>query len=679
MIWLVRIHPPVRFGGTELASAVALAGTAELHVWNLFSPSPSAYEQVPVTPYQLRYLHLTSTSTATTDRHHFSPHAVPYCYVYQYYPRTLACLLSSYLPALISTSSSITAAHSQPNSIPRRLGKHQNDCTLQDKPAYSEPLPVANMASEHNPFRRKSASTSLSISTPQPVSTSAFLESITSGISRQNGPPPPEARPAKPKVVKKVRVLSPPPSSPSSPESVHSRGFGRQNDSSDEDSHDEDDQFSKRFPELPGGLPEAAPLRIANASNTPDNPFGKTLQDLEGLTDVKPSSGGSTKAMDVNAFKMLLLTGQAGAGTPPPQTSVSQGDKAPGASHAAPEPEIPRTSQDMADRGVDDQRSLLAHSPSVKKKPPPPSSRHGRKISVQTSGRPHISSETASPISPSDVNKPLPPAPSSHGGDDTEDVFAREAAGKVPEQDSPTPSSIPTPALPATGKRPTPAPPPRRGHARSQSLTANAGVNAPSVPSYEADTPPRSSLESQRSRSESFRSINAPAPPPPRRPHASHRQSFQLASPSSGSFYGASPAPSDIDTSIHATEHTPPKTSPPPPPPARNTSIRRPPSVRSIEAPSRKISGGKENAPPPPPPPPRQRGSSRGSMDGYGMRRTSIDSTRAMGSNVPEEPTAEDDAQQEYDAAKSGKGADILADLDALQREVDALRAAQGK
>lgn len=50
-----------------------------------------------------------------------------------------------------------------------------------------------------------------------------------------------------------------------------------------------------------------------------------------------------------------------------------------------------------------------------------------------------------------------------------------------------------------------------------------------------------------------------------------------------------------------------------------------------------------------------------------------------MGSNVPEEPAAEDDAQQEYDAASSGKGADILADLDALQREVDALRAAQGK
>ncbi|KAJ3938828.1 uncharacterized protein N0V96_010933 [Colletotrichum fioriniae] len=534
------------------------------------------------------------------------------------------------------------------------------------------------MASEHNPFRRKSASTSLSISTPQPVSTSAFLESITSGISKQNGPPPPEARPAKPKVVKKVRVLSPPPSSPSSPESVHSRGFGRQDDSSDEDSHDEDDQFSKRFPELPGGLPEAAPLRIANASNnTPDNPFGKTLQDLEGLADVKPSSGGSAKAMDVNAFKMLLLTGQAGVGTPPPQTSVPQADKAPGASYAAPELETPRTSQDIADRGIDDQRSLLASSPSMKKKPPPPSSRHGRKISVQTSGRPHISSETASPVSPSDVNKPLPPAPSSHGGDDTEDVFAREAAGKVPEQDSPTPSSTPTPALPATGKRPTPAPPPRRGHARSQSLTANAGANAPSVPSYEADTPPRSSLESQRSRSESFRSINAPAPPPPRRPHASHRQSFQLASPSTGSFQGASPAPSDIDTSIHATENTPPKTSPPPPPPARNTSIRRPPSVRSIEAPSRKISGGKENAPPPPPP--RQRGSSRGSMDGYGVRRTSIDSTRAMGSNVPEEPAAEDDAQQEYDAASSGKGADILADLDALQREVDALRAAQGK
>ncbi|GKT48697.1 uncharacterized protein ColSpa_08878 [Colletotrichum spaethianum] len=539
------------------------------------------------------------------------------------------------------------------------------------------------MASEHNPFRKKSASTSLSSSTTQPVTTSAFLESITSGISRQNVPPPPEPRPVKQKVVKKVRVLSPPPSSPSSPESVHSRGFGRQDDSSDDDSQDDDDQFSKRFPELPGGLPEAAPLRIANASGTPDNPFGKTLQDLEGLTERKPSPGAAGKSMDVNAFKMLLLTGQAGAGTPPPQRpqSQSQQDKVIGlpndASYAAPELDTPRTSQEIADDRAEDQRSLLTSPTAAKKKPPPPSSRHGRKISVQTPQRPHISSETASPISPSDVNKPLPPAPSGHGMNDVEDVFAREAAGKVPEQDSPTPNTTPTPALPGSGKKPTPAPPPRRGHARSQSLTASAGVNAPSTANYEADTPPRSSLESQRSRSESFRGINAPAPPPPRRPHASHRQSFQLASPSNAFFNGASPALSDVENPLHAGGSTPPKISPPPPPPARNTSTRRPPSLRSIEAPSRKLSGGKENGAPPPPPP-RQRGSSRGSMDGYGTRRTSIDSTRAMGSNVPEEPAAEDNAQ-DYAAADAGKAADILADLDALQREVDALRAAQGK
>ncbi|GJC88514.1 hypothetical protein ColLi_11352 [Colletotrichum liriopes] len=510
------------------------------------------------------------------------------------------------------------------------------------------------MASEHNPFRKKSASTSLSSSTPQPVTTSAFLESITSGISRQNVPPPP---------------------------SRDRRGFGRQDDSSDDDSQDEDDHFSKRFPELPGGLPEAAPLRIANASGTPENPFGKTLQDLEALTEGKPSPGAAGKSMDVNAFKMLLLTGQAGAGTPPPQKSHSQQDRFAGlpadASYAAPELETPRTSQDAADRRAEDQRSLLTSPTAAKKKPPPPSSKHGRKISVQTPERPHISSETASPISPSDVNKPLPPAPTSHGVNDAEDIFAREAAGKVPEQDSPTPNTTPTPALPATGKKPTPAPPPRRGHARSQSLTASAGANAPTTASYDADTPPRSSLESQRSRSESFRSINAPAPPPPRRPHASHRQSFQLASPSNASFNGASPAPSDVDNPLHAAGNSPPKISPPPPPPARNASTRRPPSLRSIEAPSRKISGGKENAAPPPPPP-RQRGSSRGSMDGYGMRRTSIDSTRAMGSNVPEEPAAED-STQDYAAADAGKAADILADLDALQREVDALRAAQGK
>ncbi|KAL0936988.1 uncharacterized protein CTRU02_209204 [Colletotrichum truncatum] len=535
------------------------------------------------------------------------------------------------------------------------------------------------MASEHNPFRRKSASTSLSSSTPQPVTTSAFLESITSGISRDNIPPPLETRPAKAKVVKRVRVLSPPPSSPSSPESVHSRGFGRQDDTSDDGSDEEDDQFSKRFPELPGDLPEAAPLRLANANNTPDNPFVKTLQDLESLTDGNPSSsssgaGGAAKSLDVNAFKMLLLTGQAGAGSPAQQMSSSQGDKAVETAQSLSDVSqvaghgTPGSSQDMADRGI-----ALASPGSAKKKPPPPSSRHGRKISVQVPEQPHITSEHASPTSPSDVNKPLPPAPTSHGGDGPEDIFAREAAGKVPELDSPTPTSTPTPA---SGKKPTPAPPPRRGHARSQSLTASAGGNNPSAAAYEADTPPRSSMESQRSRSESFRGgINAPAPPPPRRPNASHRQSFQLASPSSiASFNTANSTPSDVENL--PVGNTLPKISPPPPPPARNPSTRRPPSVRSFDATSRKISGGKENAPPPPPP--RQRGSSRGSMDGYGVvRRTSTDSTRAFNTNVPEEPGPEDITQGA--AADTGKGADILADLVALQREVDALRARQGK
>ncbi|KDN66938.1 hypothetical protein CSUB01_11811 [Colletotrichum sublineola] len=541
------------------------------------------------------------------------------------------------------------------------------------------------MASEHNPFRRNTASTSLSPAVSQPVTTSAFLESITSGISRHNAPPPPGLRPVKQKVVKKVRVLSPPPSSPSSPESVHSRGFGRQ-DSSDDDSHDDDDDddhFSKRFPELPAGLPEAAPLRIANASGTPDNPFGKTLHDLGGPTAEKPSTTPAGKSMDVNSFKMLLLTGQAGAGTPPQQKSQPHKDVTEAfstdASYAAPELDTPRTSQDFTDRHAEDHRPLLSSPTAAKKKPPPPSSRHGRKISVQTPERPHISSETASPVSPSDVNKPLPPAPTAHATDDAEDIFAGEAAGKVPELDSPTPNTTPTPALPATGKKPTPAPPPRRGHARNQSLTHSAAATAPSTANYEADTPPRSSMESQRSRSESFRSANAPAPPPPRRPHASsHRQSYQLVSPSNPSFNGTSPAPSDVEVPLHAAGNTPPKISPPPPPPARNTSVRRPPSVRSIEAPSRKISFGKENVAPPPPPPPRQRGSSRGSMDGYGVRRTSIDSTRAMGSNVPEEPGVENSAQ-DHGAAGGGMAADILADLDALQREVDALRASQSK
>jgi hypothetical protein len=80
----------------------------------------------------------------------------------------------------------------------------------------------------------------------------------------------------------------------------------------------------------------------------------------------------------------------------------------------------------------------------------------------------------------------------------------------------------------------------------------------------------------------------------------------------------------------------------------------------------------------PPRPPPRQRGSSRGSVDAPGPTpgRTSEDSVRILASALAEE-AGEGEAPSLPTVPSAAN--DILADLDALQREVDAFRAQQGR
>ncbi|RKK14494.1 hypothetical protein BFJ65_g11054 [Fusarium oxysporum f. sp. cepae] len=206
----------------------------------------------------------------------------------------------------------------------------------------------------------------------------------------------------------------------------------------------------------------------------------------------------------------------------------------------------------------------------------------------------------------------------------------------------------------------------------------------------------------------------APPPPPPRSHHTS-RQSTQIPSGVASSLTdlsqsSSSPAPSlDVDMSTTSTpsqlrqsstvELTPPrdtqsgthqpvtttKSWAPPPPPARNTSVRRPASIRSVDSSSRRISfeAKPHNQMAPPPPPRRQRGSSRGSVDG--PRRTSLDGVGKAGSSqvAEEEPdnvaaTVGSGPTSPQSANEPGKSVDILADLDALQREVDALRGKLG-
>ena len=577
----------------------------------------------------------------------------------------------------------------------------------------------------NNPFRKKGPAGKLA-----PVSTSSTVFDEIFATEAADAEPRPEPL-VKPKVVKRVRVQSPPPSSPETGPNTPA-GYTRGGDVEDGESSDscesKEDPFDTVGTDDEGDqvdVTEAAETTTATLLNRPPpNPFSKTLHDLEhGSQPPAEELAPPTLpkgSLDVDAFRQLLLTGRTGTDAPQTPTSTApqvsllpprdesstdtstisrQSALEPPHDHSAPtsSTDTPRTSHEIEQDGRELGRSESATPVPRRKKPPPPSSRHGKLIKIELKEQ-----QRRSPglISPSDVNKPLPPAPIRKPVDEeSTSIFDQESVGKVPEP-SPT---IMAPASSPLSKKPMPAPPPRRQRSETKiPLAAGAA-------SHEDEPPRRSSSESARSKADSGRlSYYAPAPPPPRRPHTSGtggRLTSSFASPSGHSFTSASTSPSisasDNDrsplgflpapsTSLDAPVHVGNVKLAPPPPPARNPSTRRPQSSSSMESMNKRWSvGGKEPAPPPPPR--RQRGGSRGSMesaDGHLPRRPSMDGPRMMpGTPVVEEPLKEVDEASVEEASLSatasprqptlvieGHGEHILADLDALQREVIALQ-----
>ncbi|KAF4456549.1 hypothetical protein F53441_1381 [Fusarium austroafricanum] len=448
------------------------------------------------------------------------------------------------------------------------------------------------------------------------------------------------------------------------------------------------------------------------------------------------------RSLDVNSFKRLLMTGNTDLDRPsPPKTRQSMSPPAKTAkdrpsifrriSHddskdtSAPENALQEaalishgasdTPEDDIDQGSvsDSSASAQLGSRNNKKPPPPPSSRHGKSIRVDLVGS-QPSAEALATLSSSDMNKPLPPAPvrrsMEEGGDSP---FDREAAGKLPETGADTGVTSLDPS--GKGRKAVPAPPPRRGHARGESKVHASGLGSiqHQVAHNDENLSRSSSMRSRPEHNRHDSHAAAPPPPPPRSHHTS-RQSTQIPAGVASSLTdlsqsSLSPAPSlDIDMSTASTplqlrqisnvDLTPSRdTQPgthqsaatkswaPPPPPARNTSVRRPASIRSVDSSSRRVSfeAKPHSQMAPPPPPRRQRGSSRGSVDG--PRRTSLDGVGKSGSSqVPEEEpdhvatTVGSGPTSPQSASEPGKSVDILADLDALQREVDALRGKLG-
>ncbi|KYK57187.1 hypothetical protein DCS_04194 [Drechmeria coniospora] len=538
-----------------------------------------------------------------------------------------------------------------------------------------------------------------------------------------------------PKPVKKrVRVLSPPPQSPERPlddgvaaalgaavadHDAAGHGLGRDpflGAYSTDDSDAESIATSRPTSAAVGGLAATptAPAASASAPSGPAgpqvNPFSKTLHDLESPMDpelgkqqrdegeaLKAANAAARQSLDVDAFHRLLMTGKVDDQPPstqhgpPTKTNIGTGDR----------PWNPPDSSDDDEEAEFEARLGSSSNPpspnppspsktrnEKKAPPPPPSSRHGK--SLRDSDRvpaPDAGVSVHRLIPPTNLNKPLPVSPARTSVEEGS-PFDRESVGRVPE---PRPVDVDAHATPGTprrssstgsssGKKNAPAPPPRRTHGRSDTRGQGPGPAAtPPSPEQRHQTPmktaggpdetpaPESTEEALSSRP----STHVPAPPPPRRPHPAAKQAHHAAPqstpPSSPpTAYPASPDltrrsfDSVVTHQAGNTKSSPPPP-PPPPPPSRNTSIRRPPSVRSVEGLRRHVSveskrPARDGVPPPPPPPRRDRvNSSESRAEGR---------ERAMSVAAGQDEGVDD----------AGQGTDILADLNALRREVDALR-----
>ncbi|KAL8768421.1 MAG: hypothetical protein Q9209_005327 [Squamulea sp. 1 TL-2023] len=394
---------------------------------------------------------------------------------------------------------------------------------------------------------------------------------------------------------------------------------------------------------------------------------------------------------DVDDFKRLLLTGERlGTDrkmptTPPVQVhglqlgdSNSNTDASSVSRQSIFEPhpeavsESPRTSIDASPS--DDERHGLVQpssSPNVgRSRPYVPPSRHGKLVkqnmpqtvsfeSLSSSSPDHSTTLISStkPLSPSspkdttDLNKPLPPPPKVEF---STPIQRMPDASDTGADEIETPSTQPhNPGRVAARRSPPALPTARRhGKGRSRSSTNDSDRSASLSEDFSQHTVPSSS-------SSSIIASKPPPLPPPRR---------------------AGTAPSQDNTGLVAnaesgmlsTESTPFK-SRPPAPPSRN------PSTTSIKRISRisTASGFSGAVVPPPPPAPRRRGSSQSSMNFTPSRLSG--EYRFPSNERSRGDSGASSTQQPITAENHANGKDLVADLAALQKEVDELRGKFGR
>ncbi|KAI9772088.1 MAG: hypothetical protein M1840_001376 [Geoglossum simile] len=408
-------------------------------------------------------------------------------------------------------------------------------------------------------------------------------------------------------------------------------------------------------------------------------------------------------SLDVDAFKRLILTGNAASSAAASSDPNLTSPQFPQASPAADcgnstdtssisrqsifEPTLdaqldtPRTSHEISTS--DEERQRLVHDGPLpnpgRKKPPPPRTRHGKLIkdnnNLPGSSSLHLppvatTNVEITPLKPfTDLNKPLPPPPQANTPEseveDYEDAIDLEAVAES--------SKVLQAHLSMTQRKTPPSPPVTRRRSQRSRLSRDSSIEEPLIRDEAALGGPL--LDGFSSMPPS--SGKAPPPPPLRR---------TLSVRSSSNIPVVSAVPPTPPATVGPTDPlSPPKShsSAPPPPPIRSPSVssakrpRRSPMLGSTITSSPLLTS--TAMAPPPPPPPRQRGSSRSSLDNplssLTLGRTSGEIWPLGGENTKRESGISlGRAPSAVGGSEEFGAKDILADLSALQREVDELR-----
>ena len=439
----------------------------------------------------------------------------------------------------------------------------------------------------------------------------------------------------------------------------------------------------------------------------PVNPFKKTLANLEtqelsnsvrSITESKPSGVSDTpvRQYDVEDFKKLLLTGEkntskSNSTTSAPPVSFSQIPNGDSNSNtdtssayqqslfertSSTRLESPQTSRESSiSIDVQQQTPEASDLQSSKSKPTTPIHRHGKPMQghrpqiasfedpslsisrtaadTPSSGDPNI---PLSPSSPSDKNKALPALPLASSSKFSVSDQTRSRPEPYAESKDSDASAYPP-------KKPVPAPPPSRRTRPISVASVNSGRSV--AISEEGSKEPTQFASSPPSRAST-----APAPPPPRRSNT-----LRGDSSSSVPTVASNPSVSDQHDSRDQSP-TQPQSARAPLPLTRSPSITASKGGSNASPASGSPSMGASQ--PPPPPPPRRRGSSQ-SSNHYIPSRLSGSYTMPMQERLRSDSGASSISQlamtnNEPSADQKLEQKDVLADLTALQREVDELR-----